>query len=207
MRVSYDDNDAHELQHIATGMDGTGRNAGDRLEDPDSPNRAPRARPAASAVVNDATEDELERCADDEPLGRKRSASVGTAPVFWGSASVSLFLNVLALPVAGVTNVMAMRYGIFLGSGLSLAILGFSLFVWLLTGTSYDVGYAFIPLIGCVIGPALMYKGVNGWITLQALHRMGQVDLMVAMCMSLLMIVGVLAVLVYYFVNALTHAM
>ena len=183
------------------------------LRDPEDPQASGIAMPAAagSPMGDDASDREADddgspTSADREPLrAAPGGIAVGRPLEFWVIAAVCVFVGTLVLPFAIFVRRASVRFGSVLGSGLHFAVGGVAAFIVLLTSADLHPGFTLLPLIATPPGIAMVYFGAQRWASATA--RRGHADLALALGVSLVLVVAVIAAGMWYMFQALTGSM
>lgn len=142
--------------------------------------------------------------ADRQPL-RKSGQAVGRPLEFWGMAAVSLAVGVVLLPFSPCIRRCSIRNGIFMGGGLQLGVTGVAIFIFILATLDVHPAFALLPLPAVPAGIALVYVGARNWAAATATR--GHADLAMALGVSLVLVIAIIATVLWYLFQALVGAM
>lgn len=127
---------------------------------------------------------------------------LGSPMEFWLTAGMCLIAGFVVFPAAACSKRVSFRSGAFLGFGIQLFLIGFGLFVWLLSGASRMLTAA-MCLVLCPIGMGLVHHGVLSWTS--AMARRGNEDLAIVLGLGLLLILGFMSLVIWYVVSAMMY--
>lgn len=138
-------------------------------------------------------------------------ARYGTVLELWLCALATMPTLGMAVPfVWAATRRMSLRSGSLLGGGMALSLAAVLVFILMEVGAiavpSRAVG-AVPLLIALLVGPVSIYQGLGGWVIVSRRTYSTQIDVIVVVLVSLVLIVGLVYTLVRGLLTGLLQAM
>lgn len=169
-----------------------------------------RGGPSSIDVVELSGRDDRIANGDDDDDGnrlRTRKNVVADQRVFWASAIVGFAVGIILLPVAICSRNTAFRYGVFLGTGAACGCAGA---VTIGLGAAWHREVMWMTGIGAVGAGGLFVRyAVKGWTGVLRARpaASNDVELVVGVFCSLLVVIGILATLVSLATDGLMRGM